>query len=363
MASTNLIDTDVRQSNQSLLQAMQRVTEKEEELTALKQQLVSLRGLYEKGREQNESHKRTISQLSQALQIKENQLADQEKRESNLLEMNAKQSELEALIAKEQETLLALKEDNEKLQITLTENQQHSKQLERVIQFLRERGEEANLETQHLREEFETSQQKVELLSQQYESSKTANEKNEQELKMAQQHLGKKMKEAILMAEKNDELHHQLLTLQREYADAQTKTAALQQSMELHQHREKYLQEQLVSTSQSAESQVKKWEEKYFQVYEKWQETEVRNRAMKTLEDKLLQVQGLASNLMALFNAPLIQHTVKPAATQQAMDFQAPIPHEHPSSKSINHHPAKEEKSSIFENPAPPIRYKQNLFD
>lgn len=341
--------------NESLTQ---RLEESEEELAALRLQLVTIRDLYEKERSQNNTHRQKMQQLQNAL------------------------SELEK---------------QPRLDGRVEELQQHNKQLERVIQFLRERSEEAQLEVKQLREEFQASQQQVITLEKDKEelkqrlvqeeqlrqehiqtldslqgevvnlrqmqhqlegslsAAKEVNEEKEQALRMAQQHLGKKMKEVASLTDKNEEAHNNLVILQRDLADLQTRLAVTQQNIELQTQREKYLQDQLKNGSQNLELQVKKWEEKYFHIHEKWQETELRNRAFKALEERHHQAQALLANLAAVIAAPVLPSLGK-----------EPVPHPVEEQRVSPAYPLthpKEEKPTFFENQPHVIRYKQTLFD
>jgi hypothetical protein len=63
------------------------------------------------------------------------------------------------------------------------------------------------------------------------------------------------------------------------------------------------LQEQLNEVLRSFDSQIHKWEEKYFHIYEKWQESEMRNHSLKKLEEKHAQMQSMLASL-GTFIAP-----------------------------------------------------------
>ena len=56
------------------------------------------------------------------------------------------------------------------------------------------------------------------------------------------------------------------------------------------------MQDQLHESLKGNESQIIKWEEKYFQMYDKWQESENRIRELNKFEEKHLQMQNLFAN-------------------------------------------------------------------
>lgn len=122
-------------------------------------------------------------------------------------------------------------------------------------------------------------------------------EEHESRLKTAQQHLAKKMKEAALLSEQVDKQHVLLLELQQQYELAKTQAGHLQNNIEMYQKQEKKLQEQLHDALKATESQVAKWEEKYFKMYDKWQESEAAIRELKKFEEKHHQMQSLLTNL------------------------------------------------------------------
>ena len=56
-------------------------------------------------------------------------------------------------------------------------------------------------------------------------------------------------------------------------------------------------QGQVAVVCKGNESQITKWEEKYFRMCEKWQESENRVRELRKFEEKHLQMQSLIANL------------------------------------------------------------------
>lgn len=283
----------------SLLVALQQLRKKdkaiadlEEELAALKKQMIALRDLYEQQKRFNIEHK--------------NQGSEEK-----------------------------LKTENALLQSSLTDISQHNKQLERVVQFLRERAEESHLEAKQLREEFQANRELVETLTSQSEA-------HDQELKMAQQHLGKKMREAAELSDKNENLTQQIQQLQKELTESQNFAIASQQKLNILQMREKNFQDQLLHREQDMEQLNKSWEEKYSQLHEKWQASESDFKHFKSLEEKYFQIQNAITNLNALFGS---------LQSKSSFDDQR--------------HSIKlvEAIQANTENNVTPIRYKQTLFD
>lgn len=129
---------------------------------------------------------------------------------------------------------------------------------------------------------------------------------SESRLKVAQQHLAKKVKESSIMTEKMNDQQMQLAEQQQHFETSKGQVHHLQASLELYQRQELKLQEQLHDALKSAESQVSKWEEKYFKMHDRWQEAEKRVRDLLKFEEKYQQMQSLLSNLGVFMGTPMI---------------------------------------------------------
>lgn len=133
--------------------------------------------------------------------------------------------------------------------------------------------------------EYERDQQKILL------------DENETRLRVAQQHLAKKVKEAALLNEKVEEQQVHLADFLQNFEIQKTQNSQLQASLELYQRQEKRLQEQLHDALKGTENHISKWEEKYFQIYDKWQQSEDKIRDLKKFEEKHHQMQSFLANL------------------------------------------------------------------
>lgn len=129
-------------------------------------------------------------------------------------------------------------------------------------------------------------------------------EEGDAKLKMAQQHLAKKMKESTVLSQQLEEKETVCVQMQQQLHLAQQQTHSLQLSLEQSEQRERRLQEQLQDTVRIGEAQAGKWEEKYFQMCDKWQESEAQLRELKKFEEKYRQMQGLILNLGAFIGSP-----------------------------------------------------------
>ncbi len=150
---------------------------------------------------------------------------------------------------------------------------------------------------QEFNEQVQLLNQEKDILESEKEQLRTLLEESEARLKVAQQHLAKKVKEAALLNEKLEDTQTKLQDFNQIVENQKSQIAQLQASVDLYQRQEVRLQEQLHEALKGTEGQILKWEEKYFKMYDKWQESENRNRELKKFEEKHLQMQSLLSNL------------------------------------------------------------------
>ncbi len=387
-----------------LSQAQQRAEIAEEEAAALRQQHLILKDICEKEREQfaaikeqNELLQNQLNQHSGIEKAKEKQNQEHEKllqqKDKRILELQKQIETTNRQLSikpppptfdsiaslKDREASSAIKEENALLTKSLTESQQHSRQLERVIQFLRERAEEAHLEAKQLREEFQIGRENVNKLTDRIRSleeqerqlnttlqehelrqieicklqealqtMKNHSDEKDQELKMAQQHFARKVKEVSILTSKNEEQRTQIIEFQQAITDAQGKVTTLQNSLDVQLKAEKQIQDQLNERLQAAEGQVRKWEEKYFHIHGKNQELEQECRHLKNLEQKQKQAYMMLTNLSLLLEAP----KSSPEVVTKVVSAPPPVA------------PAQtDSEQNLFERPAQSSRLKKSLFD
>lgn len=164
------------------------------------------------------------------------------------------------------------------------------KRLQAMIQTQEAFLIESKEQVEAVMQERENMQQNIQRLTLLLEESET-------QLKIAQQHLAKKVKEVTLLAEKIETRQAESTEYQQKIETTKIQINHLQSTVEFYQKQEAKLQEQLSETLKSVENQSSKWEEKYFKIYDKWQESETRVRELKILEEKHLQMQKLLTNL------------------------------------------------------------------
>jgi chromosome segregation ATPase len=244
-----------------------------------------------------------------------------------------------------------LKAENERndLQALYQEERKIFEEKELILNSIQEEQERARMDVQELRSLLEES---------------------ESRLKVAQQHLAKKVKEAALLSEKVDDLHSQLMEQQQICENAKAQVSHLQTNVELYQKQEKRLQEQLHEALKSTENQVSKWEEKYFKMYDKWQESEARIRELKKFEEKHHQMQSLLANLGTFMGSSFTQpspllHPNGPESLDKGVRspsveiIQGSVS---PSLEEKEETVATEEKYDLFGMRHPTDKVKKNLF-
>lgn len=197
-------------------------------------------------------------------------------------------------------------------------------------------------------------------------------EDKDTQLKGAQQHLAKKVKEYSQLSEKAEEQKQQINELQNSLNHTRERISDLQTSLENQQQQEKRLQDQLHETTKSFEVQIGKWEEKYFQMHEKGQNSDNRIKELEKFEEKHRQMQALLSNLgsfMGTTPAMLQPETIAPTPPKIA-----PPVFEEPAvlrAAVIEPEPIKAEKpvesakpyQNLFDMPRPSQRPKKDLLD
>lgn len=215
---------------------------------------------------------------------------------------------------------------------------------------------------------IETLSQEKETFESDRNQLKILLDESEARLKMAQQHLAKKVKEVAFLEEKLEEEHSNLTNFAQTIEYQKTQLAQLQASVDLYQRQEKRLQEQLHEALKGTENQIIKWEEKYFRMYDKWQESENRVRELKKFEEKHAQMQSLLANLgnfmggafkpgQSLFNSGQEMMTDRPPVRPYLFDAPSEEnPSETPKQEFI------EEKFDLFGMRQPPEKYNPNLF-
>lgn len=267
----------------------------EEELQALREQQISLRDLFKKSQEELQKSKEA------ALIPIHPEVASNCQQIEELENLSPLVQEKEHL----QEKYEQLKEEWLDLSNRLEEALEWRTETERHLQAFYQKREEEEKKLQDELELLERICQEKEYLKEEKEKMSLLLEENETRLKIAQQHLAKKVKETALLNQKIEEQQVHVTELFQLTESQKLQLLQLQSSLDLYQKQEKRLQEQLHEALKGTESHVMKWEEKYFQIYDKWQESEARVRELKKFEEKHYQMQSLLVNLGSFMGTSL----------------------------------------------------------
>ena len=148
-------------------------------------------------------------------------IREQDKKLSDLQQMNyaSKKSlgqklEIENQLEQQSAQMRMLQDEIYSLQNTLSEGKQQNEQLERVIQFLRERSEEFNLEAKQLKEDYQASLETIVLLREQQGQLDKAVEAGKDSVRIAQEEKSETIEELNMV-------HKQLQNLKAALGDLQ----------------------------------------------------------------------------------------------------------------------------------------------
>jgi chromosome segregation ATPase len=275
--------------------------------------------------------------------LKEIQSAHEELQHKELVLKETFEAKQQSLEIKERDYLQQihfLQEEKQLLQSQLEEAGQavHDKRL------LEESFSKLQLEFQHLSHRL----QEVSA------HAKNQSDDLEARLRLAQQHLAKRVREATLLNEKNEEQRAKLLEYQTLLAESKIKITELQNTLEVELQHNKRWQEKTQESTQHLETQLAKWEKKYFQLHERWQENEERIRTLLRIEDKYNQMQSLLVQLGALADNPLLFNAVQPIK-------EPPKRADEPSVvENIDADPAQ---NDLFQPAPKPANYRNSLFE
>jgi len=228
-------------------------------------------------------------------------------READLLESIRVREELEKRIVSLNSLVREKDLIQEKYEQLKEEWKQLNERLEEVIEIrvqadvhihqLESIAANQECQLQAFTDQLQTITQEKESLEIEKNQLKLLLEESEARMKIAQQHLAKKVKEAAVLTADLEEQQASLKVFVQTVEHQKVEIAQCQAGLELYQKQEKRLQDQLHEALKGTESQIEKWEKKYFEMYDKWQESENRVRELKKLEERHLHMQNLLSNI------------------------------------------------------------------
>ena len=307
-------------------------------------------------------HKET---LEVSLQLKENELAETCQQRQDL--QNRIQNLDERVREKDyiQDKYEQLKDEWKQMSERLEEADEMRAQMEQHLIELEAIATNQESQLQEFDKQLQLLYQEKQTLETDRDQLKILLDESETRLKVAQQHLAKKVKESALLAGKVEEQQASLVDFAQNVENQKTMLVQLQASLDIYQKQEKCLQDQLHSALKGTESQVTKWEEKYFRMYDKWQESENRIRELKKFEEKHHQMQSLIANLGSFMGGSFSNHSALFHPGQEAgerpprpVSFDPPLPEDFSSPLKTASH---EEKYDLFGMRQPQDKYNPNF--
>jgi len=313
---------------------------------------------------QLEDDKKVLASSLQAKEI-ECEESDRERQafKQRLASLNKLAKEKEQI----QEKYEHLKEEWGQLSERLEESMNIRAQAESYLIQLETIAASQEVQLQESAQQLQALHQEKDALEFERDQHQTSLEESERRLKVAQQHLAKKVKEVAVLNQTLEEQQLHLSACAKTIDEQKTWLMQLQERIELSQREEKRLQEELHEALKGIENQVAKWEEKYFLMYDKWQESENQIRELKKFEEKHLQMQHLLANLGSFMGGtfnPLtaLFHSGQEAGERPLSSFPSePLLTEDSSSSDPKTEPSVE-KYDLFGMKQPSDKYNPHLF-
>lgn len=239
-------------------------------------------------RERNQEAQAEINQLKEAQTSNSDEITS--------LRQELKSSREEAAVDKEQKQTAENELKNLQVQCDSLKAQAVAIQAQLDAALLKQQ------ESEQWKLKHDQALKEKEQIGKELQELKNALEEREARIKIAQQHLAKKVKETNLLLDRVEEQKVKNGELQGHLDTARHKIAEMQHTLDLQVQQEKRIEENLLDSLKTAEVQARRWEEKYFLMSEKWQQAEAYNRDLKGLEEKFNQVQAVFASLGNIIN-------------------------------------------------------------
>lgn len=288
---------------QELLEGNQEKKEILEELNSLQNQFDQLKSKVIISQQQSDLLNRecdTAQKAIKELQAKEQQLESEKHRLEKELELKHQ------TLAEEMQKVQEFEKRCHSALQAKTSAAEENLQLRHHIEQLRYSSEQ---EKQHLLASKESRisslLQDVQRLTEVIKGLQSQLEEREGQIKIAQQHLAKKVKDHTILCETAEAQRNQLNELRNNWGNAHAKITELRQALEVQQQQEQKLREILNENIKISESQIRESEEKYLKLYQKWVETDGLYKELKKVEEKHIQLQALFANLGNVLGTPV----------------------------------------------------------
>lgn len=362
----------------SLLAAMKKIQDLEASLQDSQRQRKQTECIIKFLRERSEGAKLESMQLQKELKVTQSfieNLAAQYKQAKD--EATSAKAHLEQM-AKEREEALeevhALQQQFKQLKDQIGSDGKLIEELQQQLSFAIKDQHQFRQKTDYshqLESDLNRAKEEIRILETSLKNARALIDEKEYEIKCAQQHLGKKMKEASQYSDRVEEQKTMITDLHKSLKEAQGQYLSLQQMHETKLYQEKTIQEKLKGDCQKFELQAKLWEEKYSDMHARCQDLELQLQYLKSIEEKHSQMQSLLASFGSLMNHKPMETPVSHALMHppQELTTKLSYPKNRPSfmQPAIASEPTPsspvEQPSSLFGYSEPPIRLKQTLFD
>lgn len=200
-----------------------------------------------------EREKQRIEKLSHQLLEKDKRIGELLHVEKSLKKAAEQKQDFEQLREKELQQIQTLEEEKKKLAFELGESRQHSEQLDRVILFLRERSEEARLETKQWQEEHQRLQEKVDELKHKLEESEGNSQSLKNRLEDSTTQQQELQSESNSLVNQFSELKQKIQWLQTQVDNAKTNETTLQNNLQATFEQKELLSKRLIEKTEQFE--------------------------------------------------------------------------------------------------------------
>lgn len=332
--------------------------------------------LYQK--QMNETHLNAIEALNaQTILLKEEHLEEKERLNHQIYSLKV---ELEKFAGVEADRIAILEQYERVVQELHSSNEKYSQSLQNFqnledeLKTLSATCEEKDRDKNEAHEQLNRMMQEKHQLHTSLNSSRVELEEKDSHLKMAQQHLAKKVKETALFAEEVEKYKHQMQDFQQQNVQLKIRSAELQTSLEIHMQQEARLNDQIAEVVKNYNSQVKNWEDKFLEMQDRWQATEIRRRELEKLEEKHAQMQALLANFGSVLSGtvgaspstgyqPVKVVRNEPTTPNPTLDHSTSHQCLFNIEEEKVEHPSNKPYSDLFSLPKPSDKPRQNLFD
>ncbi len=336
----------LNQEKENLAKTIEETSQKCQEADSTKLILIEIQ-------EENQHLKNTVEELKEELKKKTD-----EHFHLNREYLFLKQAMLREVEENKASLLVKQKEMEENFISSENEYKAQIESLERTIFAQKEEIHQYELKELEVQAAFETrnlvlaeqDKMKAALNRLQGEKEELEGDKREleQKLKTAQHHLAKKVRESALILERNESDKERIRELSEELHQAHTKITELKSTLGMEVEHQRRALEREMELRKSADTQIQRLEERYFQIHEKWREAVSEAKELRKMEEKFHELKAFFGGFSNFAPATKVE-PAEEASPPNFMDISPKMAEE-----------KKPEEMPLFDNTPP--RFKGSLF-